>query len=78
MEQELETFCIHMRDAGCKNEELEKAQQLYNAGEVDALILFLRICRCSRLEELHEKQRKLDRLDYLIRQAQKQKATQKT
>ncbi len=71
MNEELEKILIGLSDAGCGGEELKKAQQLYEAGDVEALILHFRKCRCSRMEELHESQRNVDRLDFLIRQTSK-------
>jgi hypothetical protein len=71
MKQELKKILTNMEDAGCGGEELEKAKRLYEAGDTDALIRYFRKCRCSRMEELHESQRKVDCLDYLIRQTAK-------
>ena len=52
-------------------EELEKARKLYETGDMEALIRHFRRCRCSRMEELHESQRKVNCLDFLIRQTEK-------
>ena len=71
MNEELDKILSNLSDAGCGSEELKKAEQLYEAGNVDALIRHFRKCRCSRMEELHESQRKVDRLDFLIRQTVK-------
>ena len=38
---------------------------------MQALIRYFRKCRCSRMEELHESQRRVDCLDFLIRQTAK-------
>ncbi len=71
MKAELEKILINLSDAGCGSEELEKARKLYEAGDTEALIRHLRKCRCIRMEELHESQRKVDCLDFLIRQTAK-------
>ena len=71
MKAELEKILINLSDAGCGSEELEKARKLYEAGDTQALIRHFRRCRCSRMEELHESQRKVDCLDFLIRQIAK-------
>ena len=71
MNEELEKILTNLSDAGCGSEELQKAKQLYEAGDTEALIRYFRKCRCSRMDELHESQRKVDRLDYLIRQTTK-------
>ena len=68
---ELENILTNLSDAGCEPGELKKAQQLYEAGDIEVLIRYLRKCRCSRMEELHESQRKVDCLDFLIRQTAK-------
>ncbi len=71
MKEELEKILTNLSDAGCGSEELEKARRLYEAGDPETLIRYFRKCRCSRMEELHESQRKVDCLDYLIRQTAK-------
>ena len=71
MKEELEKILTNLSDAGYGSEDLERAKQLYEAGDVQGLIRYFRICRCSRLEELHKSQRKVDCLDYLIRQTAK-------
>ena len=71
MNEELEKILNNLSDAGCGSEELQKAKQLYEAGDTETLIRYFRKCRCSRMDELHESQRKVDCLDYLIRQTAK-------
>ena len=71
MDEELEKILTNLSDAGCGSEELQKAEQLYEAGDTEALVRYFRKCRCSRMEELHESQRKVDCLDFLIRQTAK-------
>ena len=73
MIDELDKILNNLSDAGCGSEELQKAKQLYEAGDAQALIRYFRKCRCSRMEELHETQRKVDCLDFLIRQTAKTK-----
>ena len=75
MKEELEKILTNLSDAGCGSEELEKARKLYEAQDAEALIRHLRKCRCIRMEELHESQRKVDCLDYLIRQTDKVRKT---
>ena len=57
---------------GCCPVDAVRAEALYEAGDMDALIKHLRKCRCSLVEEMHDSQRKVDRMDYLIRQAKKE------
>ena len=61
-----------MQDAGCRDEEIARAEALCRAGTAEELLRCLRLCRCSQLEALHEKQKQLDRLDNLIRRTQNQ------
>ena len=75
MEQELEKILINMKDAGCRGEDIRKAKQIYDLGDMDALIRCFRKCRCDLMDELHESQRKVDCLDFLIRQTEKAKKT---
>ena len=56
-----------MADAGCSALAIERAENLFRSGRAEELNRCLRACRCDVLEEIHEKQRKLDRLDMLIR-----------
>ena len=58
-----------MNDAGCSTEAISRAESLYAAGAVEDLVRCLRSCRCGALAEIHEKQKQLDRLDMLIRDA---------
>ena len=60
-----------MTDAGCSENAIRRAEHLYQGGNSDDLIRCLRSCRCDALEEIHEKQRQLDRLDQLIRETKK-------
>ncbi len=56
-----------MEDSGCSASAILRAENLYQTGAVEELIRCLRSCRCDALEELHKKQKQLDRLDGLIR-----------
>ena len=69
--EELDQMLNNLSDAGCGQEELEHAAQLYETGDAEALLRHFRKCRSRRMDELHEVQRKVDRLDFLIRQRTK-------
>ena len=71
MEQQLEQICMTLRDAGCTETEITGACTVYRTGSRAALLRYLRQCRYSRMEELHESQRHVDLLDFLIRQTKK-------
>ena len=56
-----------MTDAGCSAAAIQRAESLCQSGSAEELTRCLRACRCDALEELHERQKRLDRLDMLIR-----------
>ena len=64
------TVCLS--DAGFSGDTISEAVRLNEAGQKEELIRFLRVRRCDLIEELHESQKKIDRFDYMIRQAEKQ------
>ncbi|MBO4831629.1 MAG: hypothetical protein J5569_04035 [Oscillospiraceae bacterium] len=61
-----------LSDAGLSGETVSEAVRLCEAGRKEDLIRYLRVKRCSLIEELHESQKKIDRFDYMIRQTEKQ------
>ena len=63
----IEKIRQNMIDAGCGDSYIADISRLIEAGQNDEAIRKLRLCRCGMIEEMHEKQRKLDRLDHLIR-----------
>ena len=71
MDNALEQIQLTMRDAGCTEAEVAETLRAYREERPETLLWQLRKCRCARIEELHESQRRVDRLDYLIRQTQK-------
>ena len=60
-----------MEDAGIRQDAITKAIELYESDAHDELVRFLRIQRCELVDEMHESQRRVDRMDYLIRQSKK-------
>ena len=71
MKNVLEQLRLTLRDAGCTENEIQETIRIFQTDGPETLLRELRKCRCARIEELHESQRRVDRLDYLIRQAQK-------
>ncbi len=69
---EIKALIDNLTDNGCSAEGERRAKALYEAGDMEALIRHLRKCRCDLVEEMHDSQRRVDRMDYLIRQAQKE------
>lgn len=68
-----ESIVQNMEDAGCGEETIEQFLKCLKKGSVDQQLLLLSRYRRSLLEKLHEGQKKIDCLDYLIYQIQKQK-----
>lgn len=61
-----------LSDAGFSGETILEAARLCEAGNRKDLVRFLRVRRCDLIEDLHERQKKIDRFDYMIRQTEKQ------
>ena len=57
-----------LTDIGLSKDENNLAQKLSDAGQNEELQKRLRLCRCDLMEEMHITQRKVDNLDYLLRQ----------
>ncbi len=72
MNEQLEKLKLALSAAGCGREAIEKAEKLLAAGQTEALLLHLRLCRCDLMEQLHESQKRVDCMDYLIRQTRKE------
>ena len=63
-----ETLKSFLTDTGVRQELIERAMQLHRSGQEAELVRFLKLQRCEMVEDMHECQRKVDRIDYLIRQ----------
>ena len=72
MEMELKKMLDNLADAGCTKQDAEFAEELFKNGQTDDLVLFLKKIRCKLMDEMHESQRKVDHMDYLIRRAEKE------
>ena len=72
MSEQTEGLLTGMADAGCKEEEIEKAERILQAGDLGELTRYLKQCRCGLLDRMHESQKRVDLMDYLIRQTEKQ------
>ena len=66
-----ENLAIALSDAGFDQEAIEKAEHLWEDGRTWELIRHLRLCRCELMDILHESQKRVDRVDTLIRQTEK-------
>ena len=67
----IESIISDMKAAGCSTADMDLIQRKFEAGLDEELLLCLRKCRCRLIEEMHQKQRNVDRIDNLIRRTQK-------
>ena len=71
---EQNTIMDSLTDIGFEDEKKREANALYEAGQLEELIRYLKKCRCGLMDEMHESQRKVDRMDYLIRRTENELA----
>lgn len=71
MNERWDRLLVGLADAGCTREEIQGARRLLETDRSAELTRYLRRCRANRMDEMHESQKKVDRMDYLIRQAEK-------
>ena len=63
----------NLSDMGCDDKQIYFMKKMYEEDDTDTLLRDLRKCRCHLMDELHESQKKVDNMDFLIRQIQKEK-----
>ena len=61
-----------LRHLGFEDEKCTLAGKVYEAGQKEELLRTLKTCRCTLMDEMHESQKKVDRIDYMIRKAEKE------
>lgn len=66
-----EELITGMIDAGCTQDEIKSAERLINADCFEDLPKHLKKCRAVLMDKMHESQKRVDRMDYLIRQSEK-------
>ena len=57
---------------GCPEESAQAVERLANAGQLGDALRQMKVIRCGLMDELHQSQRRVDCLDYLIRQTEKE------
>lgn len=67
----IEYLLAGLSDAGCAETDIKTAERLISAGQTEELSNHLRMCRAALLDKMHESQRHVDRIDFLIRQTKK-------
>ena len=68
---EKEQLMQGLSDAGCEAAACMAIGSLFEAGNTREMLRRMKLQRCELVDEMHESQRRLDRLDYLIRQTKK-------
>ena len=66
------TVRCNLLDAGCNAESAAFVNQLVQAGRLSDALHEMKVIRCDLMDELHQSQRRVDCLDYLIRQTEKE------
>ena len=61
-----------LSDAGCSTETAERIGTLYEAGSYQEMLHQMKMQRCVLIDKMHESQRRVDRMDFLIRNQEKQ------
>ncbi len=59
-------------DAGCKADAAERIGALYENGSFEEVLHQMKKQRCELVEKMHESQRRVDCMDFLIRNQEKQ------
>ena len=71
MENENTVRC-NLLDAGCSDESASFVNGLVQTGRLTDALHEMKVIRCDLMDALHQSQRKVDCLDYLIRQTEKE------
>ena len=69
---ELQDMIGELSKLGCETDQEEIAERLYSEGQMDALVKCLKKFRCALVDEMHQSQRKVDKIDLIIRKAEKE------
>ena len=67
-----ERLIQNLTDAGCTDEVAQRIIQLCNDGNLQDALRLMKKDRCRLMDELHESGRKVDCLDFLIRNTEKE------
>lgn len=71
--KEMETIIQNLKDAGCSAGTISDFMEDIEGGKMADGLKLLAVHRRSLLDHLHEEQRQIDCLDYLVWQMEKQK-----
>ena len=68
---ETEGLMQGLKDSGCSEETAARICSLCSAGDYTGLLHQMKKERCALVEKMHESQKKVDRMDYLIHMQEK-------
>ena len=68
----------NLKDAGCDLETTERSLALEQAGQTREQLKLLSVHRKRLLDKVHEEERRIDCLDYLVYQVKREKRTTET
>lgn len=66
-----EDIIQNLKDAGCDSDKISDICKLCDTGQIREAVRVLRRHRCELMDKLHESQNKVDCLDYLVYQMEK-------
>ena len=69
---EKEQLIQRLSETGCGKETAERIGTLYEACSYDEMLHQMKVLRCELIDEMHDIQRRVDRMDFLIRSQEKQ------
>ena len=68
----MQTVRENLLDAGCAEASAQTVEQMMTAGRFEDALHRMRVLRCDLVDELHRSQRRVDCIDHLIRQTEKE------
>lgn len=71
--KKMEDIIQNLKDAGCSERQMKDICRMYEAGRIQDVIRSLRCYRCHLMNQLHESQSKVDCLDFLVYQMEKER-----
>ena len=69
---ETERLMQGLKDSGCSEEAAARICSLCSTGNYEEMLHQMKRQRCALVEEMHESQKKVDRMDCLIHMQEKQ------
>ena len=66
MNQKVQDILLNLQAADCNDELIQECLLRYEMQDLKKLIKLLQCHRCALIEKLHQQQRKIECLDYLI------------